>query len=36
MVRYPDILHGKKITEMVEMAVTVEPELTAYHNNSIF
>ena len=35
-VRYPDILHGKKIMEMVEMAVTVELELTAYHNNSIF
>ena len=33
MVRYPDILHGKKI---MEMAVMVEPALTAYHNNSIF
>lgn len=29
-------LTWEKITEMVEMAVTVEPELTAYHNNSIF
>ena len=29
-------ISGHLTWEMVEMAVTVEPELTAYHNNSIF